>query len=361
MLNKTTVFLLFMFTVLIAFLGGYFLSQKSDINNSSQQASLDNSLVSRFNKSSEKYVMPVGLFTISRERASFPFLTQNGKKVIYYYPNRGEVRSSSVDSLGNNSSLIATIKPWALDIQWASGSRLIAVYADGSILYDLVSGSSKKIDKNIIGPSFSKSGDHIAYVYNSLDKETGRDIRISDTDMAIFKTLLSTRISSWDIEWTDNETLSVLKQPTLDNPQSSLFTLDTRTKRLRNILASKKDLQTIWSPDGKKLLYSYVSNTKERELYVMTVPNRVPIFLGVGTSASQCTWRVDSRTVICGNENSFFSLDTSSTKPKREKITSLERDTFDVSVTELLITSSEAYLIFINTQDGKLYGLSLDK
>ncbi|MEX1064084.1 MAG: hypothetical protein WD898_03630 [Candidatus Paceibacterota bacterium] len=360
MSNKITILLLFVLAAFAAFLGGYFLSHKSVVDTSPQQGLLNNTLVSRFKESPEKYSAPVGLFTISREKASFPYLAKSGKDVLYYYPSRGEVRSSAIEGSGNNSALVATIKPGALDIQWSSESKLLATYVDGNILYDLSSGSSKELDKDLVSPSFSNPGAHV--VYNRLTPgATGGDIRISDADFTNFKTLLSTRIASWDLGWIDNDNIYLLKQPTLINQQSSLLTLGVETKKLSSILGDKKDLQVSWSPDGQKLLYSYVSNSAERELYVMTLSDKNSELLDLGIVASQCVWSIDNKTVFCGSGNSFFSLDTSITRPEHTRITSLGRDTFNISVINPLLTSSEAYVVFINDQDGKLYGLSLDK
>jgi hypothetical protein len=95
----------------------------------------------------------------------------------------------------------------------------------------------------------------------------------------------------------------------------------------------------------------------------MDLANREEIPLNTVISTSRCVWSIDNKTVYCAGKDSFVTIDTSSAQPTAQKITTLtpEAQTSSATATDLLLTSSENYLIFRNSQNGKLYGLNLNK
>ncbi len=363
MAKKITIFLIFILAALATFLAGYLISKKSLTGGQNQQALINNSLVSRFEESSEKRVPPVGLFALSRDRAAFPALSADGKEILYYNPDSGEIRSVATKNMAGGSVLVAKIQPGARQISWASNKTLVATYSNNSIFYDLNSNSSKKLDNKIKKPVLSRVGDKLAYNY--FDAETGEgNISIADPLAESFKVVLPTRFENWQIGWVNNDVLSLVKHSTLENPASSLFTLDIGTKSLRNILDSKNNLEVVWSPGGQKIIYSYSTNpAQESGLYFIDLADREEVGLNTALDASRCTWSIDNKTIYCAGKDSFVTIDTSTAQPAAEDISTLPKEILSsaATATNLLLTSSEDYLIFRNSQNGKLYGLSLNK
>ncbi len=363
MAKKITIFLIFILAALAMFLAGYLISKKSLTGSQNQQALINDSLVSRFKESPEKRVPPAGLFALSRDRADFPELSADGKEILYYNSGSGEIRSVSTKNMAGGSALAAKIQPGARQINWASNKTLVAVYSNGSVFYDLNSNSSKKLDGKMRNPVLSRAGDKLAYNY--FDEETGEgNISIADPLVESFKVIMPTRFENWQIGWVNDGVLSLIRRPSAENPTSSLFTLNVEAKSLQNVLDSKTNLEIVWSPNGQEIIYSHSAGpAQEIGLYFMNLADRKEVGLNAAINASRCTWSVDNKTVYCAGKDSFVAIDTSATQPAAEDISTLPKEIMESAAmaSNLLLTSSEDYLVFRNTQNGKLYGLSLSQ
>lgn len=363
MAKKVIIFLIFVLAALAMFLGGYLISKKSLTGGQNQQALINDSLVSRFEESPEKRVPPVGLFALSRDRTAFPALSADGKEILYYNPDSGEIRSVSTQNMAGGSTLVAKIQAGARQISWASNKTLVATYSNNSVFYDLNSNSSKKLDNKIKNPALSRAGDKLAY--NFFDAETGEgNISIADPLAESFKVVLPTRFENWQIGWINSSVLLLVRRPAVGDQTSSLFTLDTETKSLHNVIEPKNDLEVVWSPNGQKIVYSYSADpAQESGLFFMDLANREEVGLNTSLNASKCTWSIDNKTVYCAGKDSFVTIDTSAVQPGAEDISTLPKEILSSSATasDLLLTSSEDYLVFRNSQNGKLYGLNLGR
>lgn len=358
MSNKFLKFVVFSLVGLAVFMTGYLFTRKTDTV--SQQALINNSLVERFDKTEEKYVEPTGIFDITAGEASYPNISKTGE-IWYYLPKSGELRAVSIKNLQAGSTLVAKIQAGATNITWGADKKLLAHYPTEVIFYDLGSNFSKRYDKIIKNPAISKNGDKLAYNY--FNDETGEgNISIADPALDAYKNILSTRFSGWQIKWLDEKRLALVKPPTLENTQYSVFVLDIETGSLQNLLDSKSNLELTWSSNGQKVIYSYVDPyIQERGFYVMGLETREEIQLKSTIDASKCTWSIDNKTVYCAGPDSFVSIDTSAPEAPAKEITNPTDTNIAANATDLLLNSTEDYLVFKNSKDGKLYGLSLSK
>lgn len=353
MAQKFLAFVVFFLVGTALFLAGYLFNRKSD--NANQQALIDNTLVSRFTQIEEKYAAPAGIFALTSGEVSFPHVL-SGDEVLFYLPRGGEIKSVSVKNPATGATLVAKIQPNASHINWGTNKTLIATYPTSSIFYDLPSGFSKKYDALIKNPVLNKAGDKIAYTYFNNESGEG-NISIANPKIESYKNILPTRFAGWQINWLDNNRLALMKPPTLENTQYSLFVLDIAGGALQNALDSKNNLELAWSGNGQKIVYSYVDPyTQERELHYMDFDAKERVKLNSVLDASKCVWGIDNKTVYCANKGSFISLDTSSLNAPPKEITS---SSASAAATNLLLTNTGDYLIFKNSKDGKLYGLSL--
>lgn len=356
MSNKFLHFIVFSLIGLAVFLTGYLFSRKSDI--SGQQALINNSLVMRFDKTEEKYAAPTGFFELTSGEASFANISAAGE-ILYYTPKNGDVRSVSIKNTPSGPSLVAKIQPSASYISWGTNKALVAGFSIGSIFYDPTSNFFKKYDPAIKNPVLNRAGDKIAYTY--FNEESGEgNISIADPKIESYKNILPTRFSGWQIRWLDNDRLALMKPPTLENTQYSLFVLNVESGSLQNVLDSKNNLELAWSGNGQKIVYSYIDPyTQEKGLYVMNLDSREEIKLAIAVDASKCVWSMDNKTAYCAGPKSFVSVDASSPETPAKEIANPAGINPAANATNLLLTSIEDYLIFKNSKDGKLYGLSL--
>ena len=359
MSNKFLHFIVFSLIGLAVFLVGYLFSHKSDITD--QQALINNSLVERFNKTEEKYMEPVGLFELTPGEASFPTLSVNGNEVWYYNTRNGEIRSVIIKNPLAGSTLIAKIQPNATHISWGANKTLTANYSTGAIYYDLGSNFSKKYEIKIKNPILDKTGAKIAYTHFNEAAGEG-DISIADPKVESFKNILPTRFAGWQIRWLGNDKLGLIKPPTLENTQISLFVLNTEEKTLQNILNFKNNLKIAWAPGGQKVIYSYIDpTTGQNGLFFMDLVVKKEVPLNLPYDASKCVWSLDNKTVYCAGKDSLVFFDALAIEPTPTQISERNLDVQAASATNLFLTGTEDYLIFKNTKDGKLYGLSLNQ
>lgn len=359
MTKKFPIFLVFTLVALATFLGGYLISRRS-AGNLDQRALIDNSLVDRFDKSPEKRAPQKGLITLSRDEAAFPTLSADGKAIFYYVPLTGEIRSTATQNMPNGSSLVARIQPNAQQILWANNKTLIASYSSGNIYYDLNSNTSRKIDPQFINPTISKSGNRIAFTVFDSKSEQG-NISVSDQNMEVRKDIMPTRISNWRPSWINGSVLSLLRPPLNQNPTTALYTLDIQTGNFQNVTELKDGLEILWSPSGQKLVYSYNDEKGNPWLYFMDMSVRDEMGMDQPTKASKCTWSIDNKTLYCAGKNSFISIDTSSQGfTTREIPNPREGINSAAAAINLFLTSSEDYILFKDSQSGKLYGISIN-
>ena len=355
MVKKLTIFMIFVLVGLATFLAGYLVTR--NINPANQQALINNSLVERFNKTEEKYVEPTGLFALTAGEASFPVLSADGKEIWYYVPRSGEIRSVVIRDSSSSSTLLAKIQPQASMISWGLNKTLVATYSTGSIYYDLASNFSKKYGAEIKNPVLNRAGTKIAYTYFNSETREG-DVTIADPKLESYKNIMPTRFADWQMAWVNNDKLALTKPPTLDNTTTSLFLLNTESRELQNILGYKNNLEVSWSPSGQNILYSYADPaTNQNNLYLMSLSDKEELPLKLAYYASGCAWSMDNKTVYCADKNSFVHFDATAATVETSAVSESQTNTF--SATSPFLTSTEDYLIFKNSKDGKLYGLSL--
>ncbi|MBI2670269.1 MAG: hypothetical protein HYX20_03960 [Candidatus Yanofskybacteria bacterium] len=349
----------FVFTLVCSavFLAGYLFTQNR--NPLDQQALINNSLVSRFNEPEEKYTEPTGLFELTSGEANFPILSGNGTEVWYYVPRSGEIRSATVKNPLAGSTLVAKIQPNASNISWGANKMLLANYSTGAVYYDLGSNFSKKYETKIKNPVLDKTGVKIAYTH--FNEMTGSgNVSIADSKFEVSKNIIPTRFAGWQISWLNEKMLALIKPPTLENTHISLFILDTEKKELQNILDFKNNLKVVWSPDGQKIVYSYIDPySGQNGLYFMDLVVKKETSLNLLHNASGCTWSIDNKTVYCAGKDSFVSFDATATTIETQVVAN-SQNADAAYAANMFLTGTEDYLIFKNTKNGKLYGLRLN-
>ena len=320
---------------------------------------LQGSVLQRFNGTQEYQPAEKGSIKLTTEEASFPHVNSNQQEVRYYHSRTGQVKSVSLGTK-QNVTLVATLKPRASDLTWSpDGTEVIASYGSELIYTNLADGTFAKLDPNITRPVFGKSSNSVAYLYFNKKTEEG-NISVADSKFTTFKNLLKTRLSGWEIQWTNERKLSLLAiTPAMR--LTSLYLMDVTQEGLEVLIDSKSDVEINWSPNGQKLLYSRKAQNGI-ELFVLDLPTRAEKRLNIISVASKCGWAPDSATLYCavpekGSEDSIIKISVTGTQ---EKLFA-PADIGYVNAHDITYLTAENSLLFKNFKDGRLYMLSLAK
>ena len=355
---------------LIAFLGGYLISQnRSDFaqQNFRQQASISN--LSRFSGSSQISRETMSkqitnnfdqLTRLSTVKVTAPTISEDGKKVLYFQKDSGEILAT--DLVTQNSSIIlGNLLPGLISAEWnKNGTEVITNQTGkGKNYFNLKTGETTHLNANMSSMAWSKNSQKIAYLF--YDQKTGEgQISVSDPDGSVFKNILPTRAENLKIAWATNNLLSFYN-PSGDD--RSVFLLNMETKQLNKIIDSLDGIKILWSPDGAKLFYSY----KEAGLIkaaILNLADQTTTTMDLRTRADKCTWTLNSFYLYCGGKKEsdlsekLYQLDIN----KKEFGLIFESTSMEpLEFSQLVLSPTENTLFFINSFDNYLYKINLEK
>lgn len=288
-------------------------------------------------------------------------IDKDGQSLLYYNENTGYIHRINLASPQPQDETLQRLHSYLSNLQWSTDrSRLLANDGIENVLYNLTTGESRLLSKNIQFPVFSPSGDKISYIDYDLEQYTARLV-VTDLDFESLKTLNVLAVGEWSLSWVDQNTLSL----GYNNMGAwGLILVDVRNGQLTRILSNLTNLRTNWSRDGQLLLYSFLdkNNTQVlsyRSLTDTSSDTRLPIV----APSSKCVWSINSKTLFCAvNKNSgqsqeddgFISLQIGEIS-QNLRINNSSK----IKAENLLLSADEKYLFFRNVSDGNLYRLKI--
>lgn len=354
------------FAVFTFLLGNIFLSNPPDRIRDNKTALINNSLINRFTRPVEKYKKLSGPVNLSREAALSPKLSPDGRGILYYTPRTGQLNFVSWDPFwgrGISPMLVSEVRAGLDNIIWSpSAKEIIAQLSDNFIYYNLPGGNSEKLDQNIRTVAFVKSASANSIgkrVYLAFDSTSGEGtIETGDLETKSSNKILNTRNDNWVISAVNDRFLSLVSI----NSQKSiatLFTAEIDSKNLTKILEAPSDLLVNWSPNGIKLLYSFTpTGANTSTLYVHDTANGMTVSLDKKIPADRCLWETNSPYIYCVDGQKLIKIDASSPK-KEEEV--LGRYPILEQARDLLLDTSNSYLVFRNPVDSFIYGLNINR
>ena len=300
---------------LTIFLGGYLIAKK---HNSSQSANISN--LNRFSSSNIKTQTKnePKLLRLSTVKVIDPYLSEDGKKVLY--SEKGTRKIFATDFSGQNNNFEKTEEPSSLN-------------------------------SNISGITLSKNHRKIAYLFYDPRTEEGQ-ISIANPDGSVFKNILPTRANKLKLDWVNDDQISFYNP---DGEDHSLFLFDIENKNLEKVLDSLSGLKISWSPDGLKLLYSHQKEGGSK-LLLLDLKTKTNLVIDLQVKADQCVWSLSSLLAYCGNEK-LYQLDMS----KKEFGLIFEPSPADqIRIKKPLLSPAENFLFFVNDLDDYLYRINLN-
>lgn len=312
------------------------------------------------------------------------FMDKNKKQLLYYSASDG-----SVWQLGDDGkdpvNISATILNNIIDAQW-SPDRNMAITRfnkdgkDAFYVYNYISKKSTQLKEGIDMIVWDGLGKKIIYKYFDA-KTKKRSLNIANPDGSNWQSLvddismrnvsiaqipLSSMISFWNAPSSKEET--------------QLHVVGVVGGNQKVIFSGKFGADYLWSPDGSHALVSSLQDTSGTKMNLGYIDAYGSDYkdLGISTMASKCAWSGDSRTVYCGVPGDFstgttmpddyinkkvFSVDTfwkiNIQTGKKDLLVQPQNIKGEYDASNLILSSTESYLFFINRKDNKLYRISL--
>ncbi|MBP6885954.1 MAG: PD40 domain-containing protein [Candidatus Pacebacteria bacterium] len=229
--------------------------------------------------------------------------------------------------------------------------------------------STVTLDSSFVDAAVSPDGQRGAFIQEN--NNDSRTILTAALDGSNPREYLVTRASDMRLYWKSNDALSFTSRRS--NHAGYDLTIVDSAHTLRQLLTNKENLELSWSPDGKRLLYSYFSPTDGVSLWIWDENTAMSAPLLVPTSAQKCTWTPQGDSIVCGipAKNTLtrdIPADKTATIDNIEVIdptTNARRRIYTgapgrlFGVTKPLVTTSGEYFVFTNMFDARLYVVPL--
>lgn len=152
------------------------------------------------------------------------------------------------------------------------------------------------LDRNIRSLSFSPDGTRFFYLTNTEQSAIGTTATIAGASK---NQLWSSAYTEWLPQWVNDRVIGLTTKPSSTVPGYA-YLLDTKTREFSKVLGNIQGLTTLWSPNGKKILYSRTSASGTSiTLSIYDVDAKRSSDLGIDTLPEKCVWATDNSTIYC--------------------------------------------------------------
>jgi len=252
-------------------------------------------------------------------------------------------------------------------------------YERGYFIYDLSNNSFKKFRDKIDVAAWNYAGDKIVYKYYNA-KSKRRKIRIADLDGANSIVLVN-NLPYRKVDFLPKPpTDKICYFPVPDIKLRGHLVCLAPKRDDREEYAGNRGGDYLWSPDGSKLLTSFVKSPVENKLSLAVIEDSLQPAkeLGFATTVKKCVWSGDNLHVYCAllggapvdlplpnawEEKNFYSRDTfwkiNTDTGEKERLVEPEDIPEELDVVDLVLDPEENFLFFRNRRDGSLWLLNL--
>jgi len=303
----------------------------------------------------------------------------DGETIRYYDGADGRawtmtLRGTNRETLINETLGIPKKVKWSPD-----GNSAILTYDDKIIVYNFATGTQNKLRDGMDDVVWSTSGGRILYKYYDQNSKE-RTLNISNADGTNWKKLADLPFRYTTFVQMPSSILAAF-WPTADaNVSTQLFTTSTLNEGTpKEIFSGKNGADFLFSPDGKKVLVSYITEGgKKVHLGIMDSNGANFNDLMIPTIVQKVVWGRDSKTVYYAQPNNaqdsvlwpndyldkkfttqdtFYKIDI--TTGKKDRIVELNDIKEKIDAFDLFLNSSENLLFFINRTNGLLYRIDM--
>lgn len=318
------------------------------------------------------------VFKLSDAAAISPTISDN--KVLYYSKTNGNVLSTDFE--GKSRSTVTDISiPNLITTLWSfDKSKAINIYKENElikkVLFDFSDQKAIQLDSRIKFINFSPTKDRIVYQFVDPSLNTNK-IAVSDPNGLNWKSLQSIRMSDVRLFWPKEDTIAILTSPS-GLAKGSLLTTNSDTGgTLNKTISELFGLTVKFSPDGNTILYSQTDQYGHNPALYTIKNGGSPDKISINTISDKCSFSLTNN-IYCAvpskiNGSSilpddfykntvnfsdiFFKIDTSNNRSSA--IFNPTDFKYDFNASDLMVSSDENYIIFINKKDGLLYSIKI--
>lgn len=314
---------------------------------------------------------------ISSEGAVSPIATTDGSRILYIGKN-GDIFDSSFDGSDVKRTPFTPLQN-LIKVLWAKDrSTFTAIYGGTGkktfFYYNPANRQATPYPGTVAAAALSGVEDKL--VYHSSDGLSGTPlIAIADLDGKNAKTVLQARLRGVDLAWISQNDIAVSTTPSGLAP-NMLWLLNPVSGKLTSILSDIYGLTARWSPSGEQFLFSQTTaQGKDLSLSIANKNATSVKSVPAATLPEKCVFSRDEKSIVCAipqimpdivwpddyykklyeAPEQIWRIDLVS--GKKDLLHEFNSSLFDAA--ELILSSNEDRLIFINRKNGELYSLML--
>ncbi len=272
-----------------------------------------------------------------------------------------------------------TTLPGVMSVAWghtASTTFTAVSYEEENTRHNLLLANNQPLNDSITQIVASPSGNKLFTLEKTGSNTVGT---VRNWAGGTEKEVVSSPLTEWLVTWPEEKTLGFLTKPASNLP-GSLYFLNPESNAWTKVLGGILGLNTLVSPDGKKIVYSE-SVGKGLRLYLFDLITKDNSLISLETIAEKCVWTKNKLSLYCavptnlpaGNypdewyrgEKTFddslwwINAETGETRLVWQKSYGLESG-ITLDAVELMLNPTETLVFFKNRLDSSLWALTLE-
>lgn len=304
-----------------------------------------------------------------------PMINTKQDKVLFYQKEGGDMFEVDITGVSRNKLSNITIVG-ILDALWSPlRDRAAVFYIDNENIKSFLHiGTSTIASLPINIKSLSWSPDGKDFVFLAEDHDT-LAMLISDKTGKNQKTVYHTSILDAQLTWISSDKIAFLTAPS-GFARGYLFIYYRSGGTLKRIIGPFWGLQSLWSPDGSRVLVSYTDyQGKNLQMEVYDNNGKSIKKLTAKTLPEKCAW-VNSVQFYCGVPKQIpFNVPLPDNYltgefATQDTLSLIDSDTGDATeiinegsfdMTNLRVTKNKDFIIWVNKTDGTLWSYRLEE
>ncbi len=305
-------------------------------------------------------------------------VSADGKSLYYLLRENGHIMTSSLDGTNEQSLTNLTILE-TFDGLWSPKKTKLAVwYADSGVakafLHETSTSSpSRVLPTGITSLAWSPDGLNIAYLVPQGEKT---NLVIADANNKNARTVYSTPIPDFTVQWTAKNTILLVSRPSGLAP-SLVMSINPNTKASSVLLSDISGVVTASFPNGSGFLFSQSNpNGKALALSLFTLKDSLTTAINQITIADKCVFSPDSKKLYCGipqgtipspspdmwyrGEVSFSDAILEIDLATNQATTLTDTTLADIDMISLFTTTDGKNIFFIDKKTSTLWRLTLE-